>query len=143
MTIRAGGNRHLWNTVKLLLPQIQQRLVLNIEDLKVYLVNGMLIRNHIFIDFTEGGNSQAYIWMPIKTIWLDHDIADIERKWVLLHELHEYNKMQKGMSYEPAHASANIVEHQARINPGITSHLFNIESRIYRNNNDIKSNNYR
>src|SRR5205807_974360 len=72
----------------------------------IWRVNGRMIRDHVFIDFTEGGNSRVYKWMPANEIWLDHDVDPGEVKFVKLHELHEYNRMADGLSYERAHESA-------------------------------------
>jgi hypothetical protein len=88
-----------------------------IGPLRVYVVDGTMIRNHVYLDFTEGGNSHAYPWMPPYTIWLDN-ANSAEFHAILLHELSEYNFMGlDGMSYDDAHDHANELEHRARQNP--------------------------
>jgi len=104
-------------------------------------VNGFYIRNHIYIDFTEGGNDQVYGGGPGSEanfidqglIYLDDDVNAIEKMFVLLHELHERNKMKnEAMSYDDAHASANKVEQMARDNSELVDGLIEIELQDWR-----------
>lgn len=104
-------------------------------------VNGFYIRNHVYIDFTEGGNDQVYGGGPNSEanfidpgiIYLDDDVNAIEKKFVLLHELHERNKMKnEGWSYDKAHEDANRVEQMARDNPELVDGLIEIELQDWR-----------
>jgi hypothetical protein len=86
----------------------------------VWKVNGKFIRDWIFIDFTEGGNSEAYPWMPPNEIWIDDSMyVPDEHEPTLLHELLEYNRMKNdGLTYEEAHDEACKAEIKGRRDPG-------------------------
>ncbi len=43
------------------------------------------------IDFTAGGHDYVYEFVPENEVWIDDDIAEAERGYVLVHELHERN----------------------------------------------------
>lgn len=128
MTQRAGGSVTLRPMVKAALDKIRVAHIDSVGPITIWHVDGRYIRDHIYIDFTEGGNSQAYVWMPPYEIWLDHDIDAGEQNFVKLHELHEYNRMANdGLGYDRAHDSANKVEGQARRDPAQTSQLWRVE----------------
>src|SRR5882672_8508192 len=75
-----------------MIPQAKMEKLQDIGPLSVWKVNGKLIRDWIFIDFTEGGNSEAYPWMPPNEIWIDDSMyVPDEHEPTLLHELLEYN----------------------------------------------------
>lgn len=130
MTARAGGSPILRQKVYAHRDAIYLRKEVQIGPLTIWHVNGIIVRNFVFIDFTEGGNSWAYAWMPPHEIWLDHDVNEAEIKFVQLHELHEYNKMARGLGYEKAHDSANVVELEARRHPTKWGTLWQTELRI-------------
>lgn len=87
------------------------------KEIQVWVVIGRLVRDFFFINFTEGGHDLVYSFIPKKEIWIDDDISQKERKFVLLHELHERNLMAKGMNYEEAHNDSSKVEFSCRNNP--------------------------
>ena len=67
------------------------------KKIKVWVVNGMLVRDLYFTDFTEGGHDKVYSFVPEKEVWLDDDLSLREMKFVLLHELHERHLMRLGL----------------------------------------------
>lgn len=87
------------------------------DKIKVWVVNGELVRDLFFIDFTEGGHDIVYHFMPENEIWLDDDLSPKERKFVLLHEACERNLMLKGKDYNSAHMAASSKEHYCRMHP--------------------------
>lgn len=95
------------------------------QKVKVWIVNGELVRGLLFIDFTEGGHDKVYSFVPKNEVWLDDDIFPKERKFILLHELHERNLMCLGWSYDnknkerSAHYSASRLEYFCRKNPDL------------------------
>lgn len=116
-------------TNKHLIPQAKLEQRQQIGPITVYIVNGKFIRDWIFIDFTEGGNTCAYEWMPPNEIWLDNATAPEEHPVILLHELTEYNLMKnQGWSYARAHDAASEVEVKARRDPGKYEALLAAES---------------
>jgi len=104
------------------------------KNINVWVVNGELVRDFFYIDFTEGGHDRVYPFVPEKEVWLDDDLNPNERKFVLLHEIHERNLMpdnqqihiQSGMLkedanytkvYGSAHKSASKLEYLCRHHP--------------------------
>jgi hypothetical protein len=84
---------------------------------KVWVVKGELVRSIYFIDFTEGGHDQVYHFVPKNEVWLDDDLGPGERRFVLLHELHERHLMTLGWPYVKAHRSASRIEYHCRAHP--------------------------
>ena len=87
------------------------------KKIKVWIVNGELVRDLFFLDFTEGGHDKAYHFIPKNEIWIDDDVSLTERKFVFLHELHERTLMNKGEGYVFAHKDSSKIEFFARHNP--------------------------
>ena len=78
--------------------------------LTIWIVNGEAVRDLFFIDFTCGGHNEVYHFVPKNEIWIDDDMQPKERKFVLLHELHERARMKKGWVYPKAHFEASKIE---------------------------------
>ncbi len=87
------------------------------NGLSVWIVNGRLVRSVFDIDFTAGGHDYVYEFVPSGEIWIDDDIAEAERGYVLLHELHERNRMAGGWNYDKAHAESSRIEYHLRRHP--------------------------
>jgi hypothetical protein len=97
----------------------------------VWLVNGESVRDKYYIDFTEGGHDLVYHFIPRREVWIDDDLSPKERKFVLLHELHERNLMSKALKkekhrvygkelsniYAKAHHSSSEIEYFCRHHP--------------------------
>jgi hypothetical protein len=84
---------------------------------KVWVVRGELVRGLFFIDFTEGGHDKVYHFVPDKEVWLDDDLGPRERRYVLLHELHERFLMSGGWTYVRSHREASKIEYFCRSHP--------------------------
>jgi len=97
------------------------------DSIKVFLVNGELVRDLYYINFTEGGHEYVYNFVPKKEVWIDDDLSPQERKFVILHEVHERFLMSKGYEYHKAHASSSAIEYEARHNPAKTKKLLDSE----------------
>lgn len=102
-----------------LLNTVYKKLLKEYGDgkIKVWIVNGELVRDLFFLDFTEGGHDKVYSFIPEKEVWIDDDLELYERKFVILHELHERNLMSKGMIYNLAHKSSSKIEYYCRKHP--------------------------
>ena len=97
---------------------VHERLWKKLENgIQVWIVNGRLVRSAYDIDFTEGGHDHVYEFVPTGEVWIDDAIEEDERSFVLLHELHERNLMDKGMPYNQAHAESSRVEFHCRHHP--------------------------
>jgi hypothetical protein len=97
---------------------VHDRLWKTLESgVRVWVVNGRLVRSVFDIDFTAGGHDHVYEFVPEGEVWIDDDIVEKERGFVLLHELHERNQMAKGMPYSKAHAESSRLEFRCRHHP--------------------------
>jgi hypothetical protein len=99
----ATVHEHLWKKLE--------------NGIQVWIVNGRLVRSAYDIDFTEGGHDHVYEFVPTGEVWIDDAIEEEERSFVLLHELHERNRMEKGMPYSQAHAESSRLEFHCRHHP--------------------------
>lgn len=87
------------------------------NGLSVWIVNGRLVRSVFDIDFTAGGHDYVYEFVPENEVWIDDDIEEKERGYVLLHELHERNHMASGWDYDKAHDESSRLEYHLRHHP--------------------------
>lgn len=87
------------------------------SDVCVWIVDGRLVRSVFDIDFTEGGHDHVYEFVPENEVWIDDDLEEAERPYVLLHELHERNLMAKGWVYTKAHEDSSKLESHCRHHP--------------------------
>src|SRR3989344_4799320 len=104
------------------------------KNIKVWLVEGRLVRDLFFLDFVDGGHDKVYNFIPEDEVWIEEDVSLDERKFVILHELHERNLMNEGWFYSlndkrsilkssnskakvyrSAHEDSSRVEHFCRI----------------------------
>lgn len=87
-----------------------------VAGLRVYLVSGEHVRNHIDIDFTMGGNEAVYPrYVPAGEIWLDDAAHWLDRNATALHEIVERHQMMVvGKDYNDAHEVASAVERPFR-----------------------------
>ena len=97
---------------------VHERLWKRLENgVNVWIVNGRLVRSVFDIDFTAGGHEHVYEFVPQGEVWIDDAIVEQERGFVLLHELHERNRMADGVSYNEAHAESSRLEFRCRHHP--------------------------
>jgi len=95
--------------------QVHESLWKKLENgVSVWIVDGKKVRDLFDIDFTEGGHDHVYEFVPEKEVWIDNDVPQEERMFVLLHELHERNRMGDGWPYSKAHAESSKLEYQYR-----------------------------
>ena len=69
------------------------------------------------LDYCEGGHDKVYPFIPKNEVWIEKAISHQERKFIILHELHERYLMSQGKSYKNAHIGATEVEDHYRENP--------------------------
>ena len=97
---------------------VHERLWKKLENgVSVWIVNGRLVRSAFDIDFTAGGHDHVYEFVPEGEVWIDNDIEEKERGFVLLHELHERNRMEEGLPYSKAHDESSRLEFRCRHHP--------------------------
>jgi hypothetical protein len=117
---RAGDIRKLTQDGKEMpdASRVHERLWKKLENgVSVWIVSGRLVRSAFDIDFTAGGHDHVYEFVPEGEVWIDDDIEEGERGVVLLHELHERNRMAQGLPYSKAHAESSHLEFRCRRHP--------------------------
>ncbi len=119
MRIAAGDLRKLTKGKDLPQPErVHSRLLKKLNNgVTVWLVDGRLVRSVFDIEFTEGGHEQVYEYVPLNEVWIDDDIHDDERGFILFHELFERRLMAGGMTYDKAHERASSRERYLRHHP--------------------------
>ncbi len=87
------------------------------SGIKVWIVDGRLVRSVFDIDFTAGGHDYVYEFVPFNEVWIDDSTQEKERPYILLHELHERNRMAEGWPYSKAHNESSKKEYYFRHHP--------------------------
>ncbi len=115
-----------------ILKKIHKKLIKRVSGgkYKVWIVKGELVRALFYTDFTQGGHEFVYDFVPKGEVWIDDDLYKKEIPFVLIHELHERRLMSQNMSYEKAHAKANILEYSCRNKPEKTQEVLKKEIKI-------------
>ncbi len=81
---------------------------------KVWLVDGMYIRNQINIGFTNYDHHYHLRSIPKNEFWIDHHTNPKEIRFYIDHLLVEHLLMSKGKSYSEAFTQANKIEKRER-----------------------------
>lgn len=87
------------------------------DEIKIWLIDGKTVRDYLLLDYAEGGHDLVYDFIPEKEIWIEKILSPVERKFIMLHELHERFLMLQGLDYPHAHHGALIVEDYFRDHP--------------------------
>lgn len=86
------------------------RILKTLPDVIVWLVDGKYIRDNLYVDFTEGGNGEKYVFIPDDEIWIDNTLDEAEWNDTISHELLERFMMSRGDNYDQGHDVANVLE---------------------------------
>lgn len=84
---------------------------------RVWIIDGKLVRDFFLIEYAEGGHDRVYTFIPPGEIWVEEVLSETERKFIILHELHERLLMGEGKKYPEAHHGATIIEDHYRDHP--------------------------
>jgi hypothetical protein len=76
------------------------------NGIKIWVVDGYLVRKNIYPDFGFSGNDLAYHFIPAKEIWIDGQISSEETEYSIATELMERDLMSKGKIYDDAYEAA-------------------------------------
>lgn len=102
--------------------KVEKKLIKSDKKFKLYLINGAKIRQNLDPNFCFGGHRKVYTYIPRWEVWIDNAVQEIERKYVIVHELYELQLMLKGKNYNNAHDFANAAEKEARRADWVTSY---------------------
>ncbi len=85
------------------------------EKISYMYINGAFVRDHIFVDYVEGGHFYRYNWIPEGQIWIEDILSIMDQVCTGIHEIHERYRMKYlGWNYEKAHDSACVIERTVR-----------------------------
>jgi hypothetical protein len=74
-------------------------------------VQGDYVRDHVFVDFCEGGHFYRYGFFAEDQIVIEDEMSLVDRFCTGIHEIHERYRMKYlGWNYEKAHDSACVIE---------------------------------
>jgi len=104
------------------------RMIATVSKFRAWLVDGRFIRTRIDEEFTNFGQHFRFRFIPKAEVWLDDDLTAGERRYVLLHEIHERRLMAGGMDYTHAHRSSSHIEyvcrhHPSRLKPALAAEM--------------------
>lgn len=105
------------------LKRIRLKIVRREKFLTIFLVDGGVVRKTLDPNFCFGGHWKIYKYIPKNEVWIDSAVLPGERKYVIIHEMHELKLMKKGMNYNNAHDFASASEKAARRNDGVGHYL--------------------
>lgn len=89
----------------------------NVDDFKVFLIDGELCRDLYYTSFIEGANPFVYKWCPKNELWIEKDLLKHkgEVDITILHEYTESMLMKyKKYTYDKAHNIASKIEQEFR-----------------------------
>lgn len=95
--------------------------------IKIWRVDGKMIREKIDEGFTNFGQHFRYPYIPEYEFWLDRQASDDERRFFISHLLVEWKLMKEGMIYPKAVDIANAVEKAERVKS--SSYLKSMEKK--------------
>ncbi len=84
-------------------------------EVRACLVDGEWIRNHLDVDFTNGAHHYSRPYIPSLEVWIDREApGSNELEYLIEHQLHERELMERGVHYLRALRMANHRERQQR-----------------------------
>jgi hypothetical protein len=102
--------------LKTIVAKVPKRLLREQDGMRIFLVSGEYVRNHLEIDFTLGSHwvfkDSPYI--PEGEVWIEETLAGFDREAIIFHEVFEAKLMRRGVPYEKAHARATEAERKFR-----------------------------
>jgi hypothetical protein len=90
-------------------------------EVRVWLVDGNLVRSYYKTDYTEGGHGYVYPWVPKPEIWVEDGVDRREVPFIVSHEYLERRLMRdERLDYDPAHEICSKIEFALRKSAGAT-----------------------
>jgi len=76
------------------------------DGVKIWIVDGYLVRKNIFPDFGFSGNDKAYHFIPPGEIWIDGQISCEETDYSIATEIKERELLSQGKTFGEAYETA-------------------------------------
>jgi hypothetical protein len=90
-------------------------------SVRVWLVDGNLVRSYYKTNYTEGGHGYVYPWVPRPEVWVEDGVDRREVPFIVCHEYLERRLMRdEGLDYDRAHEICSQVEFDLRKARGAT-----------------------
>jgi hypothetical protein len=100
---------------------------------KVWVVDGNLVRSYYKTDYTEGGHGYVYPWVPRPEIWIEDGVDYRELPFIVSHEYLERRLMRdEELDYDTAHEICSRVEFDLRKARGATPLLVTRHHKLHR-----------
>lgn len=104
-----------------IMDRVRLKLLQVSDGVKVFLVDGELVRDRLTIEYTMGGHHYRYPFIPENEVWIDNGMDRDDIEATIKHELHERNLMKYDkLSYSQAHHRASEVEKKYRKKHGMS-----------------------
>lgn len=76
------------------------------DGIRIWIVDGYLVRKNIYPDFGFSGNDLSYHFIPHNEIWIDGQVSCDETEYSIATELRERKLLLEGKSYDDAYGDA-------------------------------------
>lgn len=86
-----------------------------INEIKIWIVDGNNVRRDVYPDFGFSGNFKAYYFIPENEIWIDGSVSCEELEYSIKLELKEIEELMKGNIYDEAYLEAIKITDKMRI----------------------------
>lgn len=84
------------------------------NGVKIWVVDGYIVRRDVYPDFGFSGNDKAYHFIPDNEIWIDGPISSEETEYSISLEMAERELMKQGKEYDDAYQQAIDVSKKMR-----------------------------
>jgi hypothetical protein len=84
------------------------------ESIRIWIVDGYMVRKNIYPDFGFSGNDLSYHFIPEKEIWIDGQVTCDETEYSIATELKQRELMAAGKSYGDAYSDAIDITQKKR-----------------------------
>jgi len=75
-------------------------------SIKIWIVDGYMVRKNIYPDFGFSGNDKSYHFIPANEIWIDGQVSCEETEYSIATELRERKLMMSGKTYDDSYSDA-------------------------------------
>lgn len=84
------------------------------NGIKIWIVDGYMVRKNVYPDFGFSGNDMAYHFIPPNEIWIDGEVSCEETEYSIAQEMTERVLMSAGKTYDEAYLEAVKVSDKMR-----------------------------
>lgn len=100
---------------------VYRRFLRSTGGVKIWIVDGPKVRQHLDGDYVFAGHGYKYDFIPKDEIWLDSAMSVEQAHFALFHELRERRMIADGIDYDVAYPEALALESQERARQEKTS----------------------